>query len=124
MGPFHSIILWRGFGTEAPGVNPGELRAQEKNLCRVVNPHQQNDERSGRAVTRTHSAFSNIEANQKLADVEQERRRRGANQHVAPCHRHPWQHLEDEGEQAGDDGEADDEVDRLQDDFGRAPEKS
>jgi hypothetical protein len=55
-------------------INPGELGTQEKDLCRVVDPHEQYRHRARGAEAGDDAAFAEIESYDKFAYCEQERR--------------------------------------------------
>jgi hypothetical protein len=50
------------------------LRAEQHNLRLVVDPDQDDDDRRRGAVRRFKSLLADVEADQKLADLEQRRR--------------------------------------------------
>src|SRR6202034_1258898 len=62
----------------------GKLGTQEKNLRRIVHPHEQHDERAGGAVSAAERASAEIKSDQRFADREQKRRDRRADPDVAP----------------------------------------
>ncbi len=45
-----------------------ELGAEEKDRRRIVHPKDDNDERTGRAIGRTHGSLAKIQSDQKLAE--------------------------------------------------------
>jgi len=36
------------YASRTPGVNPGIFRAQQENLCRIIDPEHEHDQRAGR----------------------------------------------------------------------------
>src|ERR1044072_8532406 len=69
------------------GIDLGELRPQQENLRRIVDPEQQQDEAARRAIGRTHGAAPQIDADGGLPGEEQQRRAGRADPHVAPFQR-------------------------------------
>ena len=55
-------------------IDPGELRAQQEDLRRVVDPHQHHHQRARRAIARSDAALADVEPDEVLADREQQRR--------------------------------------------------
>src|SRR5262245_20705402 len=71
---------------ELHGIGLRELGAEEEDDRRVVDPDQQDDERSGGAERRADVGAPEVEADQDLADVEEQRGERAADQGVLPAH--------------------------------------
>src|SRR5881394_1536481 len=53
-------------------VDPGEFRAEEKDLRGVVDPQHEDDERPGRTEARRHAALAEVKADQQLAHREED----------------------------------------------------
>ena len=86
-----AVVPGCAWGTSSPlrdpadvRVDPGELGAEQEDLRRVVDPHQQHDQRAGGAVARGDAALADVQADQRLADGEQQRGHRRADPDVAP----------------------------------------
>ena len=90
---------------EPKRVLPRELRPEEKDLCRVVDPQQQRDNGSGGAKAGGHRAVAKVKANRILAEAEQCCRDKGASPYVSPSQRYVGQHLVDYCKQTGDHAE-------------------
>ena len=95
------------------GVDPCELRAEQEDLCRVVHPHEQHDERSGGAEARREAAAAEVQADQRLADREQQRRHGGADPDVAPADANARNDLVDHREGHRHEHEAENEIEQL-----------
>jgi hypothetical protein len=52
------------------GINPGELRTEEQNQRRIINPRQYDDRSAGRPVGRGDTAPPQVHAGQKLSKIE------------------------------------------------------
>ena len=126
--PFQGMPCWaRGLGRHrlgvrggldpravAVGVDLGELRPEEEDLRRVVNPDQEHHERARRPVGRAEAAPAQVQADEALADQEQDRRQHRADPDVPPGDLRIRQELEDQREEEGDDGERDEDVRHLE----------
>ena len=99
---------------ERLGVDPGELGAEEEDLRRVVDPDEDDDQRAGGAEARGDAALADVQADQELADREQQRGDDRAEPDVVPLHVHARHELVDHREDERRQAEADDEVDDLQ----------
>src|SRR3984893_14575108 len=78
-----------------------ELGAEQKDLGRVIDPHEDDDERARSAVDRRHVAASNVQADQILADRKQPRGYSRAKPDVLPVHRRIRKYLEHHREEHG-----------------------
>ena len=67
-------------------IKPREFCTQQKDLCGVIHPHENDRDRPRRAETRGDAALADVKADQKLSGVEQHRRDRGTPPDVAPPH--------------------------------------
>src|SRR5205085_11005365 len=83
------------FAAVAIGEDLSELRAEQENLDRIIDPQQQNDEAAGGAVARRDGAAAEVPADQALANGEQNRRHDGADNDVPPLQAPVGQHLVD-----------------------------
>ena len=95
-------------------VHPGEFGAQKKDLRRVVDPHQQDDERASRAKSGSDAAAADIQADEELAYREEKRGHCRADPDVVPGDLRARQELIDEGKQSHRDRERRNEVDGLE----------
>ena len=95
-------------------IDPGELGAQQEDLRRAIDPHEQHDDGTRRAEARGDAALADIEPDQDLADLEQHGGHDGADPHVAPRDGYARHQLVDHREQAGRKRNGDDQVERLQ----------
>ena len=86
------------FHPKPASVNAGELRAKEKNLRGKINPHQHDDQRTHRTINRGDAAPADINANQKLSQIEKQRGNESAQPHVPPRNFHIGQEFEDHRE--------------------------
>ncbi len=101
-GDRHRGLRRREARAPALDVDLGELGPQEKDLRGVVHPDDDDDERPGRPVRRGDGALAQIEADQELADGEEQRRDGRPEPHVSPGDLHVGQELERHGEQRRD----------------------
>src|SRR6266446_8100840 len=92
-------------GAEATGVDFGKLGAEEKNCRRIINPHENQDQRAGGAKARGDAARPEIQTDEELPDREQNRRHGRANPHIFPVDLDIRQHLENECEEHGENNE-------------------
>src|ERR1019366_1461989 len=99
------------------GVDPGELGAKQKDLRGVVHPEKQRDQRARGAEPRGEAALAEIEADQDLAGVEEQRGEGGADPYVAPADRGARHELVDHREHDRHESEADGEGDALRDEL-------
>ena len=90
-----------------------ELRAEQHDLRRVVDPDQHHDDRRRRAVGRFQALLADVEADQELADLEQRGSAHAAQPDVAPFDSRVGQPLEHHDEQRADGGERHQEGRRL-----------
>ena len=97
-------------GAEFASVNFRELRAEKQDARRVVNPHEHDHHRAGRAEARSDAAGAEIEADEELADREKQRRAHRADPHVEPADAHVWQHFENRREERANDRKGDEKI--------------
>src|SRR5580658_6422777 len=96
-----------------PRASLGELGTEEENLGGVVDPGDEDDERTCRPVRRTHAGPAEVKADERLADREEHGSKESAVPDVAPPDARIRDHLEDEGEEKRDRRDGDDDVDAL-----------
>src|SRR6185436_7172202 len=92
-----------------------ELGAEEKYLRRVVDPEQHDEEPASSPVRRCDSACSNVPADKRLADGEEESGHNSADPYVAPFQVSIRQHLVDSAEHHSDKHERNDGIDHCED---------
>src|SRR4028118_1905114 len=78
------VLVGHDVAAAAARPDLGQLGAEEQDLRRVVGPEQDDHQRAGRAVDRGHAAVAQVEADQELADGEQQGGYRGAEHQRAP----------------------------------------
>jgi hypothetical protein len=66
------------------GMDPGKFRAEETYLRAVIDPQQNHNNRSSRAVRRADTAVDEIPADEQLPQGEQHGRDDGANPDISP----------------------------------------
>src|SRR5579883_1094326 len=94
----------------------GKPGTEKQDLRRVVHPHENRHERARRAIGRGDAAAADIEADEMLADGEEQRRRSRADPHIPPLDGGIRQNLEHHREQDGGEAEGQREVDNGEDD--------
>src|SRR5947207_4592923 len=118
-GTFPDRRHWRYISvrTESVRVHPRELCAEQEYLRGVIDPYEEHRQRAGGAEAGSDAAFAEIEANEELADQEQECGDRGPNPHVVPGDVYPRQNFVHQCEHCGNYDEADHEIERVQQPF-------
>ena len=106
----HCPTVRHNAGAELTSVNFRELRPEKQDARRVVNPHEHDHHRAGRAETRSDAAGAKIEADEELADGEKQRRAHRADPHVAPADAHVWKHFENHREERANDRKGDEKI--------------
>ena len=90
---------------EAAGIDLGQLRSKKQNLGRVVNPKQDDDRRTRRAISGGNGAFPQVHSEQGFSHREQQGRNGCPHPHFAPGNLHVGQDLVNHREQEGDDAQ-------------------
>ena len=66
----HRAAVRHDARAEFARINFRELRTEKKDARRIVNPHEHDQHRAGRAEARCHAAGAEVEADQKLPEGE------------------------------------------------------
>ena len=80
-------------------INFGELCPEQKYLSGIINPQEEDHQRASGSVARRNCTASNVPANERFSDGEQNRGNDSADRHVAPLETSVGQDLVDGGEQ-------------------------
>src|SRR5439155_10576530 len=99
-------------GAAAPGMHPRKFRAEKKDLCRVVQPEQQYDERSRCGVSRRDRAVAEIKPDRQPSEIEEHRGRESTGPDVAPGNPDVRQPLVEQGEKKGEGADRNDEIEQ------------
>ena len=89
---------FRRHRAESLRISACELGAQKQNLSGIVNPHQNNDQRTRRPISIANTRFAEIKTQQNLSRYKQQRRPNGPSGDIAPAQSNPRQHFEHERE--------------------------
>src|SRR6476660_5243487 len=94
----------------AARVNLRELRPQEADQRRVINPEQQDDERTGRSKRTGGRSFSEVNTDSVFSSGKEQRRHRRSNPYVSPRDQDVRQKFVDRGKKNRDHEERGDNV--------------
>src|SRR6187200_3778259 len=97
----------------AARVNLRELRSQKADQRRVINPEQQNDERTSRSKRARRRSLSKVNTDSVFSAGKKQGRHRRSNPYVSPRDHDVWQKLVDHGKKNRDHEERADNVCRL-----------
>ena len=100
--------------TVAVSVDLRELRPQQKDHCRIIDPKEQDHERASGAVRRSDVATSNIKSNAGLADDVKHRGKQGPDDDVPPFEFLVRQNFIDRGEEHSGNCKGEANIDEAQ----------
>jgi hypothetical protein len=99
------------------GIDFGEFCAEQKNLSRIIDPQQKDDQPAGSSKAGSNCTAPDVPANELLSDAEEHGGNDCADHHVAPFKCAVRQDLIDGGEQEGYERYRNDDVQSRQDNF-------
>src|ERR1044071_138663 len=73
------------------GIDLGKLGPKKENLCRVINPNQQHNQRARCAIAGTERRPSQVEPKKEFSQSEQDRRQDSSYLYVSPTDLCIWQ---------------------------------
>src|SRR5436190_2836663 len=94
-------------------IHLGEFGAQQKNLRGIIDPPQDDNERPGRSIARLHTAFADVQPDQKFTEREQQRSHQCTDPNIAPANGNAWQKTVDQRKQNSDDSYGNYEIDDM-----------